>query len=195
MKIVGLTGGIGSGKTSVAKMFAELGVPVYIADVEAKLLMNRSKVIKRKLIALFGEEAYVGKELNRPYLASQIFNNKDLLLKMNAIVHPKVASHFNRWVKKQDSLYCIKESAILFENGNNKHCDFVITVIAPENVRIERVVKRDNSNPKKIKAIIKNQWKDEDKVKLSHFVIDNINLNDTLAQVSEIHKNILKAIY
>ena len=117
MMIVGLTGGIGSGKTTIAKWFQSQDIPVYIADKEAKALMNRSKVIKRKLVALFGEDAYKEGKLNREYLASKIFNDKTLLAKMNAIVHPKVASHFNRWLKKQDSPYVIKEAAIIFENN------------------------------------------------------------------------------
>ena len=105
MKIVGLTGGIGSGKTTVAKLFMELGVPVYFADDEAKALMNRSKVIRRKLIELFGKRAYIKSGLNRPYLSKKIFNDKSLLDKMNAIVHPKVASHYKRWLKKQNAPY------------------------------------------------------------------------------------------
>ena len=115
--IVGLTGGIGSGKSTVAKAFKALGVPVYIADIEAKKLMQRSKVIKRQLKALLGEAAYVDDKLNKPYIANIIFNDKDYLEKMNAIVHPKVARHFNKWVAKQDTQYVIKEVAILFENG------------------------------------------------------------------------------
>ncbi len=111
MEIVGLTGGIGSGKTTISKFFESFGIPVYIADDEAKALMNRSKVIKRKLIQLFGESTYKDRKLNRPYLASKIFNDKTLLLKMNAIVHPKVASHFKRWLKKQDAAYIIKEAS------------------------------------------------------------------------------------
>ena len=192
MKIVGLTGGIGSGKTTVANMFAKIGIPVYIADVEAKLLMNRSKVIKRKLIKLFGDEAYINNVLNRTFIADKIFNDRDLLSKMNAIVHPKVASHFNRWLKKQKGLYCIKEAAILFENGSYKYCDFIITVTAPESLRIERVISRDNSDKEKVKAIIKNQWSDDKKSKLSDFVIKNTTLENTQKQVLQIHKEILK---
>ena len=192
MKIVGLTGGIGSGKTTVAKMFAEIGIPVYIADVEAKLLMNRSKVIKRKLIKLFGDKAYCNNVLNKRFIADKIFNNKALLAEMNAIVHPKVASHFKRWLLKQKGFYCIKEAAILFENGSYKNCDFLITVTAPESLRIERVVKRDKSDIAKVKAIIKNQWSDDEKIKLSDFVIENTTLEDTQKQVLQIHKKILK---
>ena len=192
MKIVGLTGGIGSGKTTVAKMFAEIGIPVYIADVEAKLLMNRSKVIKRKLIKLFGDKAYINNELNKTFISDIIFNNKALLAEMNAIVHPKVASHFKRRLKKQEGLYCIKEAAILFENGSYKYCDLLITVIAPESLRIERVIIRDKSDASKVKTIIKNQWSDDKKIELSDFVIENKTLESTQKQVLQIHKKILK---
>ena len=190
MMIVGLTGGIGSGKTTVAKAFKKLGVPIYIADVEAKALMNRSKVIKRKLKALFGEDAYINNELNRPFLATKIFNDKMLLEQMNAIVHPKVASHFKRWLKKQQAPYIIKEVAILFENGSYRSCDYIITVTAPEAIRIQRVLKRDNSSVAKVKAIIKNQLPDEEKVKRSNFVIHNLNLEDVKSQVLQIHKQL-----
>lgn len=188
--LVGLTGGIGSGKTTVAKLFEDLGIPIYIADVEAKALMNRSKVIKRKLIALFGNEAYVDGTLNRPFLAQQIFNDKALLAKMNAIVHPKVASHFKRWVAKQKSAYYIKESAILFENDNAKHCDVVITVTAPEAIRIARVIARDDSSEAKVKAIINNQLSDAIKIEQSDFVITNIDLKSTKQQVLDIHQKL-----
>lgn len=194
MKIVGLTGGIGSGKTTVAKMFEALGVPLYIADDEARALMNRSKVIKRKLIAIFGEEAYLDSGLNRPFIADKVFKDKRLLDQINTIVHPKVASHFNRWVKKQNSPYVIKEAAILFENGAYKSCDVLITVVAPEAIRIQRVINRDNTNEDKVKAIINNQWKDADKEALSNYVINNMDLVKTEARVLQIHKQILKSI-
>lgn len=191
MIVVGLTGGIGSGKTTVAKQFLELGIPVYIADEEAKKLMRRSKVIKRKLIKLFGNQAYVDGELNRPFLANIIFNDKTYLEKMNAIVHPKVAKHFEKWVLKQNAPYVIKEVAILFENGGDKFCDFVITVVAPLKTRINRVIKRDNTSESKIQAIIKNQLSDAEKIKKSHFVIENIDLEKTKIQVLETHKKLL----
>jgi len=194
MIIVGLTGGIGSGKTTVAKQFSEIGIPVYIADEEAKDLMRRSKVIKRELIKLFGNDAYVGNELNKSFLANIIFNDKAYLQKMNAIVHPKVARHFEKWVLKQEAPYVIKEVAILFENGGHKACDFVITVTAPIETRIKRLLKRDNTTKGKIEAIMKNQWTDEEKVKHSHFVIENIELENTKKQVVKIHKEILKKV-
>ncbi|RKE95091.1 dephospho-CoA kinase [Ichthyenterobacterium magnum] len=192
MIIVGLTGGIGSGKTTVANMFEELQIPVYIADNEAKLLMNRSKVIRRKLIALFGDEAYILKELNKPFIASKIFSNKAYLEKMNAIVHPKVASHFKRWFKKQTSPYIIKEAAIIFEQNKDSQYDYIITVIANKEERINRVLKRDNTSRKKIEAILKNQLSDKEKIKRSDFVIINNNLEETKNQVLKLHKKLLR---
>lgn len=194
MIIVGLTGGIGSGKTTVANEFANLGVPVYIADIEAKKLMNKSKVIKRKLTQLFGENAYLNEKLNKSFIANIIFNDKEYLDKMNAIIHPKVARHFEKWVLKQDSHYVIKEVAILFENGGHKACDYVITVTAPQKTRIERLLKRDKTTTEKIEAIMKNQWTDEEKVLHSNFVIENIKHENTLNQVSVIHKKLLKKV-
>lgn len=194
MTIIGLTGGIGSGKTTVAKEFEALGIPVYIADVEAKKLMLRSKIIKRKLIQLFGEDAYINSELNKPLIGSIIFNDKTYLQKMNTIIHPRVAKHFQKWVLKQNTAYVIKEVAILFENGGEKQCDFIITVTAPKNIRIERVLSRDTTTKEKVEAIMKNQWNDEGKVKRSHFVINNIALNDTKAQVLGIHHKILNKL-
>lgn len=190
-KIIGLTGGIGSGKTTVANYFSALDVPVYIADIEAKKLMKRSKIIKRKLKQLFGEAAYLDNVLNKPFIADQIFNNKELLQKMNAIIHPKVAKHFSNWVKKQTSPYVISEVAILFENGSYKKYDYIITVIAPEEVRLKRVISRDASSEKKVKAIMANQWSDEKKVELSDYVINNTDLEKTKQIVSEIHKEIV----
>lgn len=194
MKLVGLTGSIGSGKTTVAKFFNELGVPIYIADVEAKKLMNTSKIIRRKIMGLFGEQAYSNNALNKTYIADAIFNNKSLLSQMNAIVHPKVKQHFEKWLKKQDAPYIIYESAILYEHNKTNNFDFIILVTAPKEVRIKRVLERDKTTRKKVMVIIDNQLEDEEKVKKSHFVIDNTNLQETCTQVKTIHNQILKAI-
>lgn len=195
MIVVGLTGGIGSGKTTVAKQFELLGIPIYIADEEAKKLMNRSKIIKRKLIELFGNEAYVDNQLNRAFIADIIFKNKEYLQKMNAIIHPRVAKHFNKWMQKQSAPYVLKEVAILFENGGYEFCDYVITVIAPKKLRLSRLLKRDNTTKDKIEAIIKNQWTDEQKVKLSQFVITNEDLENTKKQVVKVHNQLLKTLH
>lgn len=192
MMIVGLTGGIGSGKTTVAKFFKDYGIPVYIADEEAKKLMNRSKVIKRKLVQLFGEKAYVENTLNKPFIANIIFNDKSYLQKMNAIIHPRVARHFKKWIEKQNAPYVIKEVAILFENGGHEACDALITVIAPKEIRVKRLLKRDNTTIEKIEAIMNNQWTDAQKMNLSDYVIENISIENTKKQVSKVHSHIMK---
>ena len=192
MIIVGLTGGIGSGKTTVAEQFRLLGIPVYIADVEAKKLMVNSKAIRRKLIALFGDNAYYNGELNKTYLAGIIFKDKAYLNKMNAIVHPKVGRHFMNWAAKQNAPYVIKEAAIIFENNTHKQYDFIITVVAPKEIKIQRLLKRDTTTTDKIESIMKNQWDDMDKIKLSNFVIENVGLEETKKQVLRIHNQILE---
>lgn len=192
MKVVGLTGGIGSGKTTVARMFENLGVPVYIADKEAKQLMNTSSILRQKLTKLLGEEAYTETELNRPFIASKIFNNKQLLQKMNAIVHPEVRKHFQNWVKQQNTIYVIKEAAIIFEEQMQSQYDKIILVTADKQERIKRVLKRDETTEQKIKAIMENQLDDSEKIKLADYVIENNNLKETHVQVETLHKILLK---
>jgi len=192
MVVVGITGGIGSGKTTIANYLKSFGIPLYVADKEAKALMNRSKVIKQKLIQLFGDEAYVDGKLNRPFLAKMIFKDKSLLNQMNAIVHPKVASHFKRWLKKQDAPYILKEAAIIFENNLQSNYDYIITVVADENLRIERILDREDTTREKVKAVINNQWTDSHKKKLSDFVISNNDLDQAKKQALQIHKKLLK---
>jgi len=187
MKIVGLTGGIGSGKTTVATMFENLGVPVYIADVEAKKLTNSSKIIRRKLIELLGEDAYGTNGLNSAYVANCIFNNAELLQRVNQIIHPKVKTHFKRWVKKQKGPYCIKEAAILFENGSFKDCDYTILITAPMDVKMKRLLQRDNTTEEAIRSRMKNQWDDTKKSKLANSIIENIELDKTKKAVLTLH--------
>ncbi len=192
MLVVGLTGGIGSGKSTVAKMFEKFNIPIYYADNEAKQLMNRSKIIRRKLTKRFGDKVYLKKELNRPYLASKIFNDKDALQFVSEVVHPKVAQHFKRWIKKQNSPYIIQENAILFENGSYKNFDKIITVTAPLEIRIKRVIKRDQTTKKQILERINNQLPDADKIQKSDFVINNTQLDKTQKQVADIHKKLVE---
>ena len=191
-KVIGLTGGIGSGKSTVARLFADLGVPIYIADERAKQLMNTSKVIQRELITLFGNQAYTNNELDRNFIASKIFNDKELLQKMNAIVHPKVGADFERWLKRQNAVYVIKEAAIIFEHNQQSQYDYIITVTTPMEERVQRVMKRDNKTKAQILAIIDNQLSDEEKIKNSHFVIVNQKLEDTKTQVEILHDKLLK---
>ena len=192
MKVIGLTGGIGSGKTTVARMFEELGVPVYIADTEAKALTNRSKIIKRKLTQLLGPRTYKDGKLDRKYVANIVFSNPEILQQVNAIIHPKVASHFKRWLSRQDAPYAIKEAAILFENGGYKQCDKTILVIAPKNIRIQRIISRDGSTTEEVEARMANQWPDSDKAELADFIIENIDLEVTKNEVIRIHKTLAK---
>ena len=192
MKIVGLTGGIGSGKSTVASMFNELGISTYIADIEAKKLTNSSEEIKTALITVLGEKAYNKNELDRKYVADKIFNDSDLLEKVNSIIHPKVAEHFKNWVQHQEGNYCIKEAAILFENGNYKKCDYTILVTAPKETRIERILKRDDTTEKEIISRMDNQWPDDKKKVLASFIIKNKDLKDTKEQVLKIHEYLLE---
>ena len=190
MKVVGLTGGIGSGKSTIAKMFEDLGVAVYIADIEAKKLMNEDPTVKKEITDLFGEEAYLNNTLNRPFIANIVFNDSTQLEKLNAIVHPAVANHFDKWKDRQNGNYVIKEAAILFENGGYKQCDHTILVVAPLDLRICRVLNRDQSTRDEVLSRIKNQWDDDQKIPLADFVIQNIDLQDTEQQVNEIHQKI-----
>ncbi|HLT34162.1 MAG TPA: dephospho-CoA kinase [Aquaticitalea sp.] len=192
MIIVGLTGGIGSGKTTVANFFKELAVPVYIADVEAKRLMDSSADIQKELISLFGEQAYHHNKLNRPFVASRIFKDASLLAQMNAIVHPEVALDFKRWVKKQTTAYVIKEAAIIFEHNKQSDYDFIITVTASMENRVARLKKRDNTSEDKILDIINNQLSDKEKIEKSDFVIVNDRLAETKKNVLKIHLEILQ---
>ena len=190
MKVIGLTGGIGSGKTLVSNLFAELGVPVYISDVEAKKLMHSNKEVKTAVTALFGEEAYYKGQLNRKFIAEKVFSDKSLLEKLNAIVHPAVAKHFEAWKKMQTSDFVIKEAAILFETGGNKNCDKVILVTAPKAIRIKRVIKRDNVSEESVKQRMNNQWSDNRKEKLSDYIINNKNIDDTKVNVLKIYESL-----
>ncbi len=191
MIIVGLTGGIGSGKTTVAKMFEELGVPVYNSDKQAKKLMRSSKKLKKKIKELFGKKAYKDGELNRGYIASQVFQDKELLDKLNAIVHPAVRKHFSKWAKKQESPYVIQETAIIFENSMHESYDRIVLVTAPEDIRLKRIIERDNITKMEILARMQNQWDDVDKMPLSNYVIENIELDVTQQKVNEIHRLLL----
>lgn len=191
MMIVGLTGGIGSGKSTVAAMFKELDVPVYNSDDRAKYLMNTSIAIKEKLIALLSDKAYENGQLNRSFIAEKVFNDSELLANLNGIVHPVVRQDFLAWVKEQDSCYVIQETALLFENNSQNLYDRIIVVTAPKELRISRVLDRDNSTREQVLARINNQLDDEIKIKSSNFVIENIDLERTSSIVLQVHASIL----
>ncbi|MFJ1491216.1 dephospho-CoA kinase [Capnocytophaga canis] len=194
MMVVGLTGGIGSGKTTIARMFQDLGIPVYISDIEAQKIIETDPVVKRRIIEEFGELAYIDGKYNRRYIADIVFNDKHKLQNLNNIVHPALALHFQRWKDMQKSLYIIKEAAILFESGAYKQCDYIITVTAPEQERIRRVVERDQVTEKLVRERMRNQWTDEERIKLSDEVVDNINIQVSLLKVKEIHSKLIKKL-
>lgn len=191
MKIIGLTGGIGSGKSTVAGYFKELGIPVFDSDLEAKILMNEDQGLRDSIINLFGEKAYQKDILNREYLAKKVFRDSELLKDLNELVHPAVRKKFQDWVSEQDAPYVIQEAAILFEHGAYKLLDEMILVWAPKELRIKRVMKRDSTSREQVLARMENQWGDTEKTALSDHIIENIHLKETQKQVKGIHAAIL----
>lgn len=170
---LGVTGGIGSGKTTICSLLEAFGVPVYYADTEAKMLMNTDAGIRSQLIAWFGPELYVNGELDRALLASHIFTDKTQLEKVNALVHPKVAMHFSKWCAAQHSKCIAKEAAILFESGSYKEMDKVLTVNAAEAIRIDRVMQRDAVPKEEVLQRISKQWTDAQRTEKSDYTILN----------------------
>lgn len=184
---VGITGGIGSGKSTVCKLFAMLGIPVFEADKVAKEMMNTSPVIGEQLINLFGAAVYLPDHtIDRKYLAGIVFNNPSLLAQLNSVVHPVVRKAFFDWCDKQDSPYIIHEAAILFESGFYKMMDKTIAVITNENERISRVMKRDGVTLEMVNERIKNQWNDQQRMELADFIIGNNEDELIIPQVLEI---------
>lgn len=189
-KIIGLTGGIGSGKSTVLKMFQKYGATAFIADEEAKKLMNFDEDLRREIKKLLGEKSYKNNRINKKFIAEQIFNDSEKIEKLNGLVHPKVKETFLLFAKEVTTKLLVYEAAILFESGSDVYCDFVVTVIADKEKRIQRVMKRDNVSRKSVLSRMKNQLSDTDKIKKSDFVIYNNELEDTESQVKEIVKKI-----
>lgn len=188
---IGITGGIGSGKSTVCRVFKILGIPVFEADIVAKELMNTDAGIYRQLVDLFGADVYLPDHtVNRKYLAGIVFNDPSLLAKLNEIVHPVVRQTFFDWCEKQQSEYIIHEAAILFESGFYKMMDKTITVVTSENERIQRVMKRDGITLEMVKERIRNQWNDQQRTELADFVIGNNDDELIIPQILEIVKKI-----
>ena len=192
MKIVGLTGGIGSGKSTVLSVFSSLGVPCYQSDSRAKKLMQQDPELINQIKALFGDDLYEGEKLNRGKLAEVVFADKSKLESLNAIVHPRVKEDFQLFLSQQNADYAIKEAAILFETGGAEDCDVSILVTAPEDLRIERVMKREKSKVEHIKSRMRHQWSDEKKIPMADYVINNIDWDKTLKKVEEIHQKLVR---
>lgn len=193
MRCIGITGGIGSGKTSISKAFTTLGVPVYNSDVRAKLLMLENKDLKHSIIEHFGPESYVENGLNRSFLAEKVFKDKAELEKLNSLVHPAVFKDYDEWKQKQDFCYHLKEAAILFESGSYKTCDEVILVTVPLEERIHRVMKRDGWSKEQVIERISKQWSDEKKIELADHVWKNDNEEKLLEKLLKFHNSQLKA--
>ncbi|WP_321290350.1 dephospho-CoA kinase [uncultured Sunxiuqinia sp.] len=173
---VGITGGIGSGKTTICNFFKTIGIPVFSADLEAKRILNESSQVRSQMIFHFGKDIYLSNHtVDRKKLADIIFNSPSLLKKVNSIIHPEVRKFFFEWCNRQNSAYIVHEAAILFESGFYEMMDFNILVIATEQQRIEWVMKRDNSTAEQIKERISKQWPDEKKIQLANMTIDNNN--------------------
>jgi len=194
MIIVGLTGGIGSGKSTVINHFKELGVNCYQADIEAKELMDSDQNLINKIQNSFGEDIYINSKLDRKKLASIVFRNKKKLDLLNSIVHPSVNKHFINYCKGLNDKYIIKEVAIIFETGTQDNFDKIILVKAPKEERVIRIIKRDKCPRQDAIDRINNQIEDEKKVAKSDFIIDNINLEDIPNKVLKIHHSILNSI-
>ena len=189
-KIIGLTGGIGTGKTMVAEYFKSLGIPVYIADKEARQLMTSENTINA-LSNEFGKEILENGILNREKLAQLVFNNPKKLQKLNSIVHPEVKKHFDNWVEKHKNYpFVVKEAAILFESGSYKYCNTIITVTAPLETRLQRVMERDKTDRESVLKRIENQWTDEERIAKSNYVIHNLSVESTKKQVDGILKKL-----
>ena len=187
-KIIGLTGGIGSGKTTVANHFIAAGIPVYIADDEARKIMQSPEIL-REIEKIFGSVIFKNEVLNRQKLAEIVFSNSDRLKQLNAIIHPAVKKHFGNWILNyKNSPFVIYETAILFESGSYKDCDKIITVTAPLETRIERVIQRDKTSRENVLKRIKMQWTDDQRLGKSDFVIENINPEITKSEVGKILK-------
>lgn len=189
-KIIGLTGGIGSGKSTVARYIEGKGVPVYIADDEARELTNSAEVIA-KIVDVFGEKILINGIVNRKVLSEIVFNNAENLETLNSIIHPAVRTHFMEWLKKHsDKEFVVKEAAILFESGSYKDCNIIISVEAPEDIRIQRVVVRDGVTAEAVLARMQHQWTDKMRAEKSDFVIVNLDINNMKLQVDQILKKL-----
>lgn len=187
---VGVTGGIGSGKSTVCDMLAARGIAVYIADTEAKRLMSSDETLKRDIVALFGDDAYLHGELNREFLASRVFCDKKALQRLNGVVHPAVMRDFAAWAEAQEGDYVVLESAILFEAGLEGSVDATVAVMAPVELRLERAMRRDGADREKIEERMRNQLSDDERSERAKYAIVNIVLEDLEEDVEQLHRRL-----
>jgi dephospho-CoA kinase len=189
---IGITGGIGSGKSTVAKVFEILGIPVYYADDAAKRLMQEDPELKNQIINLFGGNAFILGKLNRPWISAQIFGNPEKVNALNAVVHPATIRDAHEWMSRQHTPYTLKEAALIFESGSEKELDYVIGVDAPQELRIQRVIERDNTNREAILQRMNNQLDETEKIKRCDFIIHNDGNQMVIPQVIALHKQLVE---
>lgn len=191
---VGLTGGIGSGKTLVCNVLEKLGVPVYYADSAARRLMNSNTDLINKIVGMFGNEAYKEESINRLYLAEQVFGNPQKLSDLNSVVHPVVREDYNSWaISQKDAPYVVEEAAILFESGANRFMDEIVWVYAPDTLRIKRVMERDGVDEKSVRRRMKYQMDDEERKGLADYIIHNDETEMLLPQIITMHTKLLNS--
>ena len=189
---LGVTGGIGSGKTTVCKVFAVLGIPVFSADIEAKRIQDSDKGLQKEINSIAGKDLFTSGRLDRAEMARLIFSNKDLLEKVNSIVHPAVFKYFREWVDRQDSPYTIMEAAILFESGADRMMDKILTVVTPMKERIERLIRGNKITREQVIERVKNQIDDESRIKQSDYIIFNSENDMIIPAVLGIHEEMLR---
>lgn len=193
MKKIGITGGIGSGKTIVCEIFKTLGVKIYNADQRAKYLLDHDTELKKRIIEVFGTEIYIHGIANRKLLAKRVFSNSEALNTLNSIIHPAVSVDFDNWLRQNhNEPYILKEAAILFESGASKQLDFVVMVYAPKELRLKRVISRDNADPEAVLSRMKNQMAEEEKLKRSNYIIYNDESQSLIQQVLHLHSIFIK---
>jgi dephospho-CoA kinase len=188
---IGITGGIGSGKTTICRIFEVLGIPVYYADDAAKTLMNQEGDLKQEIINHFGESSYVDGKLNRTYISGIVFSNPDKLKLLNNLVHPRTISDAEEWMKRQKSPYALKEAALIFESRSQQSLDYVIGVSAPKEIRISRTMQRDKISKELAEKKISQQMNEEEKMKLCDFLIINDETISLIQQVLSVHEQLL----
>ena len=189
---IGLTGGIGSGKSTVARIFEVLGIPVYYADEAAKKLMTENEELKASVISAFGNDAYLNGNLNREYIAGQVFNDDKKIELLNSLVHPATIKDAAEWMHMQKAPYIIKEAALIFESGSNKYLDYVIGVKSPAALRIQRAMSRDNISADEVKTRIDKQMDEDLKLRLCDYVIVNDEQEMVVPQVFALHEKFLE---
>lgn len=187
---IGLTGGIGSGKTTVAQIFETLGIPVYYADDAAKRLMSEDPLIKKALLDKLGPSCFEEGVLNRKYIASLVFSDPQLLAWLNELIHPATIADGERWMQQQTGPYAIREAALLFESGADKGLDYVIGVSAPKDLRLQRVMKRDTTTEAEVSKRMEQQWEDSLKLERCHFLLHNDEQSLLIPQVLELDQQL-----